>query len=49
MITFTSENPQRKIVFEVNPDLNATELVEVFQEFMLAVGYTPQSVEEALQ
>ena len=37
-----------KVQFEVNRDASLTEMVEAFKLYLVACGYSPQSVEEQI-
>ena len=45
---FTYTRDAHKITVECDGDVDANEFVERVQEFMLAVGYTAKTVDEAL-
>lgn len=40
--------PARTVTTEVDDDINFAELVEVFEQFALACGYSPATVTEEL-
>ena len=48
MIRFSRDELPVKVAFEVDNDINMEDIVSAFREFCLALGYHPDTVNEAL-
>lgn len=49
-ITFTQEtrNPHSQVIVQISSDATLSEAIEAFQSFLIAAGYDPGQIAEAL-